>query len=359
MKVYLEQGPPPAAQQKTTSGLIETTPTLQAASSNLVPKNSKLTQSSVMSSQPGLNPRNNPYLLKVFHPTTYFGEVGIIMKKDDRGSFAYASQDCHLMILSKTEFESIVREEYPLYYKEFTDVALDRYEKDVAVIQKHKKIQAGFGRSRPFVPNKNGNMNGMTPELAKKMALNKHELYKLSVDRFPIERVFDEIKVSRPKNDESRQGTKSSLNQSKLDASSGSSILDEDEICSVKLEFLLDELKDCQLNLQQKIEEDEKVKDTIKQKLEKESKALNQPDPTVKLGQLSGATNKQQKDLRSVENMLEGLQARLDTGQQLDDLEGQLRELLTMADSMGESTAALHRRVQGLGAAFVRGKDQK
>lgn len=333
---------------------METSPILQAASSNLVPKNSKIVQSTAMTTKPGLNPRNNPYLLKVFHPTTYFGEVGIIMKKDDRGSFAYASQDCHLMILSKTEFESIVREEYPLYYKEFTDVALDRYEKDVAVIQKHKKIQAGFGRSRPFIPNKNRNMNGMTPELAKKLALNKHDLYKLSVDRFPIERVFDEIKVAPPKNDESKQGTKSSLNQSKLDASSGSSILDEDEICSVKMDFLLEELKDCQLNLKEKLEEDEKIKDTIKQKLEKETRTLGQPDANLKQGSTKLIP---QKDLRAVDNMLAGLDQGAD-GAQLDALELKLKELIQLADTMGESTAALHRRVQSLGAAFDRSKQQ-
>lgn len=243
MKVYLEQGPPPDSQKRQTGSLEESATVIPNNSSHVVKKNVKMVQTSVMSSHPGVNPRNNPYLLKVFHPTTYFGEVGIIMKKEDRGSFSYASKDCHLMILSKMEFESIVREEFPLYYKEFTDVALNRYEKDVAVLQKHKKIQASFGRSRPFVPNKGGKIDGMSSEISKKLTIGKHDLYKLSVDRFPVERVFDEIKVSREKNEESKTATRNSLNQSKLDASSGSSLLDEDEICSVKLDYLLEELK--------------------------------------------------------------------------------------------------------------------
>lgn len=74
------------------------------------------------------------YLVNEFIENSYIGDIEIFNKKK-RQEYAIANEDTHLMVLSKTDIESIMKVEFPLIYTDLKKTSDKRLEADMEKIQ--------------------------------------------------------------------------------------------------------------------------------------------------------------------------------------------------------------------------------
>lgn len=88
------------------------------------------------------------FILNEFIDNSYIGEIEIFNKKR-RQHYAIANKDTHLMFLSKTDLESILKDEYPLIYSELKRISDKRLEQDMIKIKEIDNIASAVERRRP------------------------------------------------------------------------------------------------------------------------------------------------------------------------------------------------------------------
>jgi CRP-like cAMP-binding protein len=132
-------------------------------------------------------------LFKIMTNGSYFGEVDIIFRRK-RVYDLVTGSDCDLYILSRTEFENIVMNEYPHIYQEMKLLAVKRESKDVTMIEE-SLIRAKAAKSKPWLA-------GVDVETGIK---NIRKLFKDSIytevdnhEIQPLEEMFDDMKEKLP-----------------------------------------------------------------------------------------------------------------------------------------------------------------
>lgn len=81
---------------------------------------------------------NEIYVLNEFVEDSYLGEIEVFNKKK-RQYYAIANRETHLMVLSKSDMESIIKEEFPQVYQDLRETADKRLEVDM---DKQREIES-------------------------------------------------------------------------------------------------------------------------------------------------------------------------------------------------------------------------
>lgn len=214
-------------------------------------KKQMMKQDAKMLKQYSFDGNKTSFVNKILKSVTYFGEVDIILKKNRR-YFAQASNDCHLMILSRTDFESIVQQEFPQNFHEILDVALSRYESDLKVTAEIRNLIARRGLIH--IPDSKVDEDIAEEKNINRLNVKTSDLYEQSKDHFPIEDLLKEV--------EKRKDVQSKLEITDINLSKWN---DEEE---AELDILMGELEDCQRQLRTKLEAEDKIKKDLKENFE-------------------------------------------------------------------------------------------
>lgn len=133
-------------------------------------------------------------LFKIMTNGSYFGEVDIIFRRK-RVYFLATASDCDLYLLSRTEFENIVMNEYPHIFQEMKALAVKREERDLEMIESSLKRAREENQIRDW-------MVAMEDETIMK---NVRTLFRDSVatevddhEIQPLEEMFEEMKEKLP-----------------------------------------------------------------------------------------------------------------------------------------------------------------
>ncbi len=115
-----------------------------------------------------------------------------------RETYAIATRDAHLMVLSRTDLESVIKEEFPHIYEEIKRKAIERLEAEFKTIKEAERLLVAKGKFRA-VYKEAKNRNRLTSikkssELVREMG----ELETKAVDRFPIEELLGENSAHIP-----------------------------------------------------------------------------------------------------------------------------------------------------------------
>lgn len=196
---------------------------------------------------------------------TYFGEVDIFIKKNRR-TCCVASKKCHLMIMSRMEFESIVQDEFPHIFGELSKIALQRYENELQEAAEKEKI---FRKKKSqTVPDDTVCRSLLIkPSIEEKTAKNPlqkttQNLYDESLSSFPIEDVLKSV--------ENRKVTNINFEESQL----GFEVFDgPTDSQNKEIKILFEEFDNCKKILQGKLETELKIRQDLKKNLEEKVKA--------------------------------------------------------------------------------------
>lgn len=151
-------------------------------------------------------------LFKIMTNGSYFGEVDIIFRRK-RVYDLITGSDCDLYILSRTEFENIVMNDYPHIYQEMKMLAIKREAKDLKMI-KDSLVRAKEARDKPWLA-------GVDVDAALKTIrkvfqdsihteVDNHEIQPLEEmfenmkEKLPLEELLDNFEVSRSDEDSER-----------------------------------------------------------------------------------------------------------------------------------------------------------
>lgn len=124
---------------------------------------------------------------------SYFGEVDIIFRRK-RVYDLITSSDCDLYILSRTEFENIVMNEYPHIYHEMKLLAIKRETKDITMVE-DSLMRAKESKDKPWLAGVD--VNAAMKNIKK---LFKESIY-TEVDNHeiqPLEEMFENMKEKLP-----------------------------------------------------------------------------------------------------------------------------------------------------------------
>lgn len=130
------------------------------------------------------------FQVKVFHAVTYFGEVEILLRKN-RIFNAKALTDCHMLMLSRSDFEVIIKDEYNYIYNEFRNTAMERYQQMLEDIREIKKLAEENG---PYDLTISSEIkDALDQSLLKKTNKTPEELYFEAQGDFPIEELLKTV----------------------------------------------------------------------------------------------------------------------------------------------------------------------
>ena len=133
-------------------------------------------------------------LFKIMTNGSYFGEVDIILRRK-RVYYLVTASDCDLYILSRTEFENIVMNEYPHIFQEMKMLALKREEKDLSMIEASLRSARHDNNMRDW-------MQSMDNEtIMKNIKKMFNESVSTEVDDHevpPLETMFEDMKEKLP-----------------------------------------------------------------------------------------------------------------------------------------------------------------
>ena len=140
--------------------------------------------------------------LKVLEAISYFGESDIFLKKERRFD-ALASKDSHVMLLARIDFESIVKEEFPHVYRELSQIAIEKYDRELKLAWEIKGVVKASCPELELDDSDEEEQAAADLEEQPFLRLTLQDLFEQSKDRFPIEELL--------------QGDAGGLNDSTLD----------------------------------------------------------------------------------------------------------------------------------------------
>ena len=141
-----------------------------------------------------VNLGNNMVEIEQFNDLCYLGETDVFFKRN-RQNYAVASEECHLMILSRTELEGIIQDEFPHVYQELQKASIMRQARLTARIDNMSSLFKSKSINRTI------DQNLMDDRTNTKSAtgLNKAEdLYYKSLTAYPIEDLIGEEACLNP-----------------------------------------------------------------------------------------------------------------------------------------------------------------
>lgn len=133
------------------------------------------------------------FCLQHFTEPSYIGEVDIIFN-EKRATHAVANCDSHLMILSRSDFESVVLEEFPHIYMNIKDIAFKRAKRQFSLI---KQIDSLL--EKRYHTKKTLSSRAILPSRVKEtqqkswLSQKPEDLYDIPEDLYPMESL---LKVS-------------------------------------------------------------------------------------------------------------------------------------------------------------------
>ena len=133
-------------------------------------------------------------LFKIMTNGSYFGEVDIILRRK-RVYYLVTASDCDLYILSRTEFENIVMNEYPHIFQEMKMLALKREEKDLSMIEASLRSARNDNNMRDWMQSMD------TETIMKNVKKMFNESVSTEVDDHevpPLETMFEDMKEKLP-----------------------------------------------------------------------------------------------------------------------------------------------------------------
>lgn len=193
-------------------------------------------------------------LYKIMTNGSYFGEVDIIFRRK-RVYDLVTTTDCDLYILSRTEFENIVMNEYPHIFKELHNLAIKREEKDLSMI--HDTLKNLIENDKNPCPEQSLEkmMGGITKKFKESICteVDNHEIIPLEEmfeemkEKLPLEELLDNFEVS---NSEDEGGKKEDYD---------SNDVKYNEIYSIGLEKMYSQFQDLNQNLKSKMDLQSKI----------------------------------------------------------------------------------------------------
>ena len=217
----------------------------------------KLNKVSAMSSELRIDNTNldsKKVLYKIMTNGSYFGEVDIIFRRK-RVYDLVTTTDCDLYILSRTEFENIVMNEYPHIFKELHNLAIKREEKDLSMINDTLKSLIDNGKSPCPEQSLEKMMTNITKNFKDSICteVDNHEIVPLEEmfeemkEKLPLEELLDNFEVS---NSEDEQEKKDDYD---------SNDVKYHEIYSIGLEKMYSQFQDLNQNLKSKMDLQSKI----------------------------------------------------------------------------------------------------
>lgn len=152
-------------------------------------------------------------LFKIMTNGSYFGEVDIIFRRKRVYHLATAS-DCDLYILSRTEFENIVMNEYPHIFQEMKTLALKREERDLEMIENSLKTAREENLSKEWMLSMDDETimknvrtlfrDSVATEVEDHEIQTLEEMFEEMKEKLPLEELLNNFEVS--KSDEEADG---------------------------------------------------------------------------------------------------------------------------------------------------------
>lgn len=137
-------------------------------------------------------------LFKIMTNGSYFGEVDIIFRRK-RVYDLVTAMDCDFYILSRTEFENIVMNEYPHIYQEMKQLAFKREERDLEMIKDSlvrvnpndpERIDSSYNSIRKMF------QNSICTEVDNHEIAPLEEMFEDMKEKLPLEELLDNFEVS-------------------------------------------------------------------------------------------------------------------------------------------------------------------
>ena len=257
--------------------------------------------------------RNQLYLLNIYESNSYIGEVDIIVKRK-RTTFAVATKDTHLMVLSRTEFDSILPQEFPHVYQEVKKLSFQRVEEEIS---SSKNIDKMIGKFGGFAPGEIQNIphNNASNHKKKKGKRNEAvfrelvDLEEKTKDRFPIEDILD------------------------VDAFPAHD-LTTDMVSGDGLEVLVNQLQECRLELAKKQSIEKRIREQIKQKFDANFQGEGLEDAVGK-----------EENRKSKEDITEAQRANYN---EIVTLNKQVDDLLVVIRNVKENSQSLESKIDAI-----------
>jgi hypothetical protein len=220
--------------------------------------NPKLNKLSAMASDlKSDNPLDSKKVLyKIMTNGSYFGEVDIIFRRK-RVYDLVTTTDCDLYILSRTEFENIVMNEYPHIFKELHNLAIKREEKDLIMI--HDTLKSLIDNDNSPCPDQP--LEKIMDSISKKFKdsicteVENHEIIPLEEmfeemkEKLPLEELLDNFEVSNSEDEEDK------IRPDDYDSND----VKYHEIYSIGLEKMYSQFQDLNQNLKSKMDLQSKI----------------------------------------------------------------------------------------------------
>lgn len=243
----------------------------------------------------------NVMLISKLDQISYFGEVDILLKTKRRFN-CMAQTDIDVLVMSRTDFESIIPEEYPHIYDNLRDIAYKRYAEEGSRIDsgKHafnhikKKLENRVDlrtlatRSAFELDDQRDNPNldeSMEAEKFQNKYLKKslQDLYQDSIDHQPLEELITRLGGSEDCSQDGKKRKKNknlntvlsnllrkfNLKEDPADTILNSSLLPEsyffDPLENQECKTMYEEFKNCKKQLQKKLNTETKIKEQFKE----------------------------------------------------------------------------------------------
>ena len=197
--------------------------------------------------------RNTKLLFKIMTNGSYFGEVDIIFRRKRMHDLITAT-DCEFYILSRTEFENIVMNEYPHIFISLRQLAFNREEKDLGMIndsltQENKKIKEPIDQIKvPLVITRIRKIlrDSICTEVDNHEVVPLEQMFEEMKEKLPLEELLDNFEVSKSENEDDKE------DDDKED--SDTSEVKYSDVISIGLEKMYNQFQDLNQNLKTKME---------------------------------------------------------------------------------------------------------
>lgn len=131
------------------------------------------------------------FLLNCFGKSSYIGEVDIFVRRP-RENYAIATRDTHLMVLSRTDLESVIKEEFPHIYEEIRLKAIERLEFEFKTIKEVERLLLTKGKFKQVFKEEKSRARLASIKKPSEFVKEMSELETKAVDQFPIEELLGE-----------------------------------------------------------------------------------------------------------------------------------------------------------------------
>jgi CRP-like cAMP-binding protein len=137
------------------------------------------------------------FLLNSFNKSSYIGEIDIFVRRP-RETYAIVTRDAHLMVLSRTDLESVIKDEFPHIYAEIKDKAIQRLEAEFKSIKEVERLLVCKGKFRKVFKEEKHSHKLASIKKSSELVREMGELETKALDRFPIEDLLGETAAHVP-----------------------------------------------------------------------------------------------------------------------------------------------------------------